>query len=230
VAGNQTTGTLTVLAAASLQRTFTQLAHDFEAGHPGVSVRLSFGGSNSLATQITQGAPADVFAAANESTMQTVTKAGDAAGTPAIFATNTLVIATPAGNPRHLAGLADLATSGVKLDLCAPAVPCGAAAKKAFAAAGLVPHPVTEEVEVTAVVTKLELGEVDAGLVYRTDALAAGRKVTAVDFPQASSAVNRYPIVVLRGSRHASLAQAFLDQVRGASGTAVLHTAGFGSP
>ncbi|HEY0869165.1 MAG TPA: molybdate ABC transporter substrate-binding protein, partial [Acidothermaceae bacterium] len=156
-------GNVVVFAASSLQVTFTTLITNFEAANPGLKVTPSYGGSDTLAAQITQGAPVDVFAAASTTTMGTVTTAGDAVGTPQVFAKNELEIAVAPNNPDHIATLADVTKSGVKLAVCAPTVPCGAAATKAFAAANLTPHPVTLEQNVTAVLTKLELGEVDAG-------------------------------------------------------------------
>ena len=221
---------MVVFAAASLKGTFTTLAAAFEHAHPGVKIVPSYGGSDTLAAQITQGAPVDVFAAASTATMSTVTKAGAASGTPEVFAKNELEIAVPPTNPNHVAALADVTKSGVKLALCAPTVPCGAAATKAFAAAKLTPHPVTLEQDVTAVLTKLELGEVDAGLVYQTDVKSAGSKVTGVNFAEAASAINTYPITVIKGTKNPSAAQAFVAYVLSAAGQQVLQTAGFQQP
>lgn len=222
--------TVTVFAAASLRGTFTTLGHEFEAAHPGTTVRFSFGGSDSLAAGIRSGAPADAFAAASEKTMGTVVAAGANAEQPRVFVTNTLQIATKPGNPKRLTTLAGLQAPGITVDLCAPAVPCGAAADKSFASAGLKPHPVSREVEVTAVLTKVELGEVDAGLVYRTDVRAARGKVAGVDFPEAARAVNTYPICAVKGAANASGGRAFEALVLGPEGSKVLTGAGFGSP
>jgi len=202
------------------------LAKQFEAAHPGVKVVLSFGGSDSLAAQITQGAPVDVFASANTSTMNTIVKANDAAA-PSDFAKNSLQIAVPSGNPKDVQSLADVTKPGVKLALCAAAVPCGSAAVKAFAAAGLDAHPVTLEQDVASVLTKLELGEVDAGLVYRTDVKAAAGKVDGVDFPEASSAVNTYPIAQVTTGKNSHAGGAFVAFVLSAAGQRVLQAAGF---
>lgn len=223
-------GDVTVLAAASLTGTFTALAHDFEAAHPGVHVRLSFGGSSGLAAQILAGAPADVFASASTTTMKQVTDGGAAQGEPRVFATNVLEIAVPPGNPGHVQGLRDFADPPRRLALCAPTVPCGDAAAKVFAAAGITPQPDTLEEDVKAVLTKVQLGEVDAGMVYRTDVRAAGDKVQGIEVPEASAAVNSYPIVVLRDAPNAPAARAFVDLVTSSQGEAVLGQAGFGKP
>jgi molybdate transport system substrate-binding protein len=221
--------TLMVLAAASLTESFTTIARAFEAEHPGVTVSLSFGGSPALAEQILQGAPADVFAAASPSTMGTVTEGGAAAGTPVVFARNSLEIAVPPGNPGGVRGIADFADPALDLALCAPEVPCGAAAQKVFAAAGITADPDTLEQDVKSVLTKVQLDEVDAGLVYRTDVLAAGTAVEGIEFPEAERAETEYPICVLAGSSQKKLAQQFVDYVRG-DGAPVLKDAGFGGP
>jgi molybdate transport system substrate-binding protein len=223
-------GNVVVFAASSLQVTFTTLIADFETANPGVKVTPSYGGSDTLAAQITQGAPVDVFAAASTATMGTVTTAGDAVGTPQVFAKNELEIAVAPNNPDHIATLADVTKSGVKLAVCAPTVPCGAAATKAFAAAKLTPHPVTLEQNVTSVLTKLELGEVDAGIVYQTDVKSAGSKVTGVNFAEAASAINTYPIAVLKGAKNPTGAQAFVAYVVSAAGQQLLQAAGFQQP
>lgn len=223
-------GTVTVDAAASLNQVFTALGKQFEAAHPGTTVRFNFGGSDTLAVQIVQGAPVDVFASASTATMQTVTKVNGTVGAPTTFATNTLEIATPPGNPKHLQTLADLVAPGVKLDLCAPTVPCGAAATKAFAAATLTPHAVSEETDVTAVLTKVRLGEVDAGLVYRTDVQGARGAVTGVPLQQAAATTTTYPIALLTASRNQPAAQAFIAYVTGPAGRSALSAAGFVLP
>jgi molybdate transport system substrate-binding protein len=223
-------GTVTVDAAASLNQVFTALGKQFEAAHPGTTVRFNFGGSDTLAVQIVQGAPVDVFASASTATMQTVTKVNGTVGAPTTFATNTLEIATPPGNPKHLQTLADLVAPGVKLDLCAPTVPCGAAATKAFAAATLTPHAVSEETDVTAVLTKVRLGEVDAGLVYRTDVQGARGAVTGVPLQQAAATTTTYPIALLTASRNQPAAQAFIAYVTGSAGRSALSAAGFVLP
>jgi len=229
-ASGRISGTVTVLAAASLQPTFTELGKEFEAAHPGTKVAFSFGGSDSLAASIIQGAPADVFAAASETTMQTVTKAGDAAGTPADFARNQLEIAVPPGNPKKITELSQLASPELKVALCAKTVPCGAAAVKAEAAAKVSITPVTYEQDVTSALNKVELGEVDAALVYRTDVNSAKGKVTGVPFAASAGAVTTYPIAVLKGAPNPDAAAAFVALVRSAQGQKVLAGAGFQKP
>ncbi|MEU0154785.1 molybdate ABC transporter substrate-binding protein [Micromonospora fulviviridis] len=232
-AGDESTadtgGPVTVFAAASLTETFTKLGKDFESAHPGTRVVLNFAGSSALATQITQGAPADVFAAASPATMKTVADAGDAAGAPAVLVRNQLVIAVPEGNPDRVGGLAELARPGVKVALCAEQVPCGAAAKSALAAAGVRLTPATLEQDVKGALAKVKLGEVDAALVYRTDVRAAAG-LAAVEFPESARAVNDYPIVVLKHAGNPDGARAFVDHVRSDAGLAVLTAAGFQAP
>jgi molybdate transport system substrate-binding protein len=228
--GPALSGTVTVFAAASLNQTFTTLGNQFEAVHPGVTVKFSFGGSDTLAAQITQGAPADVFAAASTTTMGTVTKAGDAAGTPVVFVKNELEIAVAPGNPLKISELSDLAKSGVKVALCAPTVPCGAAAQKAMKAANVDIKPVTLEQDVTSALTKVELGSVDAALVYHTDVAGANGKVVGVPFAAASSAINTYPIAVLKDATNPTAAQAFEAYVLSSTGEGVLMQAGFLKP
>jgi molybdate transport system substrate-binding protein len=222
--------TVVVFAAASLTGTFTALGRTFQAAHPGVSVTFNFGGSSALAQQITQGAPADVFAAANLATMKMVTGAHLTAGQPRTFVRNRLEIAVPPGNPGHVTGLRDLANSTLKVVLCAPQVPCGAAAQKALGAAGLTVTPVSQEQDVKAALTKVELGEADAALVYRTDVKAAGGRVTGIDFPEAATAVNDYPIAALAKAPQPALAGEFVQLVLSAQGRSVLTRAGFESP
>jgi molybdate transport system substrate-binding protein len=228
--GDDGGGTVTVFAAASLTETFTSLARTFERSHPGVRVRLTFGGSSTLAQQITQGAPADVFASASPATMKTVADAGDAAGTPRVFTRNRLVIAVPKDNPGRVATIGDLSRPGLKVVVCAPQVPCGSAATKALGAAGVRVEPASQEKDVKAVLTKVGLGEADAGLVYRTDVRAAGGKVTGIEFPEAAKAVNDYPIVEVAKAPEPALAKEFVRLVLGPEGRATLSRAGFEAP
>jgi molybdate transport system substrate-binding protein len=220
------TGTITVLAASSLTGTFTQIAKDFQAAHPNAKVNVSFGGSSTLAQQINAGAPADVFASASPTNMAQVKISGNAT----TFVRNQLVIAVPAGNPKHITGLADLANPAVKVALCAPAVPCGAAAQKALTAAKVKVTPVTQESDVKAALSKVTLGEVDAALVYRTDAKAAGDKVQGIEFPESAQAINDYPIAVLAQAPNPTGAQAFVQFVLSKPEIAVLTAAGFQEP
>lgn len=223
-------GTVTVFAASSLTGTFNQLGKDFEAANPGVTVKFNYGGSDTLAASIVSGAPADIFAAASTTTMGTVTKAGDATGTPTVFVKNQLEIAVPPGNPKGINTLADLTKPGIKVALCATTVPCGSAAVKAEAAGNIKITPVTLETDVKSALTKVELGEVDAALVYQTDVKAAGGKVQGVDFAEAAKAINTYPIVVLKDAPNATAAQAFEAFVLSAHGHDVLSAAGFQNP
>jgi molybdate transport system substrate-binding protein len=221
--------TVTVFAAASLTETFTRLGKTFESAHPGTSVRFNFGSSATLAQQITQGAPADVFAAASPATMKTVTDAS-LAGSPNTFVRNKLQIAVPPDNPAKVGALKDLADPNVKVALCAEQVPCGAAAIKALDAAGLKVTPVTYEQDVKATLTKVELGEVDAALVYATDVLAAAGKVKGLAFPEADKAINDYPIASLSKAPAPDLAKQFVDLVLSPQGREVLTKAGFQAP
>jgi molybdate transport system substrate-binding protein len=228
-ATSRETNTITVLAAASLTEAFTQIGKDFEAKHAGDRVVFSFGSSAALATQITQGAPADVFAAASPATMKTVTAAG-AAEAPADFVSNTLEIAVPKGNPHKITGLADFADKCRRIALCDPSVPCGTAAQQVFAAAKITPAPDTLEVDVKATLQKVNRDEVDAALVYRTDVLSRSSSVDGIEFSEAKLAVNVYPIATLKASKNASLAKDFVDYVLSTDGQAVLSKAGFGKP
>ncbi|MCZ2811063.1 molybdate ABC transporter substrate-binding protein [Modestobacter sp. VKM Ac-2979] len=221
-------GTLTVFAAASLTDVFTDLGDQLTAEHPGLDVQFNFAGSSALATQVTQGAPADVLASADEEQLAAVADLG--AGDPAVFAENTLVIAVPAGNPAGVTGLADLADPGLTVALCAAEVPCGAAAARVFDAAGLTPAPDTLEQDVRAALTKVQLGEVDAALVYATDVAAAGSAVEAIEVPEAADVVNRYPLMVLERAPNPLAAEAFVDLVRSDTGRQALADAGFRLP
>lgn len=221
---------LTVLAAASLTAPFTTLEKLFEADHPGVDVRMSFQGSSTLAQQITNGAPADVFASADEQNMKKVTDAGLADGGPAVFATNRLTIAVPPDNPAGISSFADLAKPGVVLVVCAPQVPCGAAARKVERLVGVTLRPASEEQDVKSVLSKVTSGEADAGLVYVTDVPAFGGKARGIGFAEADEAVNRYPIVALAEAPRPDLAKEFVELVRGPTGQQELARVGFGMP
>lgn len=223
----QLTGTVTVFAAASLSESFADIATAFEAAHPGVTVALNLGGSSSLAQQIVQGAPADVFASASPETMAAVSDGGLVAE-PAVFATNTLEIATPTGNPGGVTGLADFARPELAIALCAAEVPCGAASVTVLDAAGVTAAVDTYEQDVRAVLTKIELGEIDAGLVYRTDVLAAADSVEGIEFAGAAGAVSRYPIAAVSASTNADAAAAFVTFVLSGVGRGILAGAGFG--
>jgi molybdate transport system substrate-binding protein len=222
-----TDSTLTVFAAASLTDVFTELGEALEDQQPGLDVRFNFAGSSALATQLTQGAPADVFASANQAQMTVVTDAGLQGEDPTVFTSNVLQIAVPAGNPAEVTGLADFGREDLTLAVCAPEVPCGAAAEDVFAAAGVTAVPDTMEEDVRAALTKVELGEVDAALVYATDVTGAGDAVEGVDFPEAEDAVNDYPICTLADAPNPEAARAFVDLVLSDEGRSALRDAGF---
>jgi len=218
-----------VFAASSLTGTFTTLAKQFEAAHPGVTITTSFGASSALATQIVNGAPADVFASASPKNMQQVVTAGDASA-PTIFAKNVMEIAVPPSNPAKVTGVNSLASSSVKVALCQPQVPCGVTAAKVFKNAGVTVKPVTLEPDVKSVLAKVELNEVDAGVVYVTDVMAAGTKVAGVTIPANVNASTSYPIASLSKSSNSAVAQAFVAYVLSPAGQSVLTAAGFEKP
>src|SRR3954451_20326091 len=224
------TGTLTVFAAASLTGVFTAFGDQLEQENPDLDVQFNFAGSSALATQLTQGAPADVFASANEKQMTLVTDAGLQAEDPAVFTGNVLEIAVPKGNPGNVTGLADFGNADLTLAVCAPAVPCGAAAEAVFADAGITAQPDTEDEDVKAALTKVQLGEVDAALVYATDVRAAGSDVTGIPFPEAEQAINKSPVATLKAAPNPAAAKAFLALVRSDAGQKALTAAGFRKP
>lgn len=220
---------LTVLAASSLTDSFDALGRKFEIDNPGVVVRFNYAGSADLAQQIVNGAPADVFAAASEVTMKTVTDAGLAADTPTVFATNVLQIATARGNPKHIASFADLARPGLAVVVAGPQVPCGAATKKVERATGVKLTPVSEESDVRSTLGKVMGGDADAAVVYVTDVVAANGKVQGIAFPEAAQAVTDYPITVVKNAPQAELAAKFKQLVTGEFGQKTLHAARFGT-
>ena len=223
-------GTVTVFAAASLKATFTKIASEFEAANPGTKVTLNFAGSSDLATQISQGAPADVFASADTKNMAKLSDAKLIDGAASNFATNVLEIAVPPANPASIRSFADLAKPGVKVVVCAPQVPCGSATEKVEQATGTTLKPVSEESSVTDVLGKVTSGEADAGLVYVTDVRNAGGKVKGITFSGSDQAVNTYPIATVGSSKNKELAKAFIAMVTGSDGRKVLSDAGFGTP
>lgn len=222
--------TLTVFAAASLTDTFTELGSTFEADNPSVTVSFNFAGSSDLVAQIQDGAPADVFASADTKNMDKAVDGDVVADEPVLFATNTLMIATPPENPANIKTFADLATPGVKLVVCAPQVPCGTAAVAVAQSAGETLSPVSEEQSVTDVLGKVRSGDADAGLVYVTDVASAGGGVLGIEFPEASGHVNEYPVVGIKHSEHVDVAHAFIEFLTSAEAQAVFAAAGFGKP
>lgn len=223
-------GTVTVFAAASLTESFTTLGERFEKEHPGTEVTFNFGGSDTLAAGISGGAPADVFAAASTGTMKLVTDEGHTAGSPSTFVRNRLEIATLPGNPHGIGSLKDLTAPGLKVVLCDSTVPCGSAARTALTAAGVELTPVSYEQDVRSALTKVELKEADAAVVYRTDVRAAGDKVEGVEFPESAEAVNDYPIARLESAPNPTAAKAFVALVKSPEGRKVLTGAGFLAP
>jgi len=222
-------GTVTVFAAASLTESFTTLGRQFEAAHPGTTVKFNFGASSSLAENINQGAPADVFASASPKNMQQVVDA-DGASDSKTFARNVMQIAVPPDNPAGVREVTDLARSNVKVALCQPQVPCGAVAQQVFENVNITVKPVTQGADVKAVLTTVQLGEVDAGMVYRTDVRAAGTKVRGIEIPADQNASTSYPIAALTEAPNPVGAAAFVDYVLSPDGEKVLEQAGFAAP
>ena len=226
----QASGKIVVFAAASLKPAFTQISQRFNGENPGSSVDFEFAGSSELATQLTQGATADVFASADTAQMDTVAKAGLLAGSPTNFASNTLVIVTAPGNPKKIESFADLSKPGLDVVICQKPVPCGSATQHVEDSTGVHLNPVSEELTVTDVLNKVTTGQVDAGLVYVTDARSAGSKVTTINFPEAAGAVNVYPVAVLKKAPQPTLAQKFVAMVTGDPGQNILAQSGFAKP
>jgi len=218
---------ITVFAAASLTAAFNQLGSDFATANPGTKVTFNFAGSQALATQIQQSAPADVFASADTTNMD---KVKDLTGAPKVFASNLLQIVVEKGNPKGVKGLDDLAHSDLKVVLAAPDVPAGRYAMQVLDRAGVTVEPVSQEDNVKAVVTKVSLGEADAGIVYVTDVTAGGDQVDGVDIPTDQNVRATYPIAVVKASSHQSQAQAFMDLVLSDQGQQVLKSFGFLPP
>jgi molybdate transport system substrate-binding protein len=216
-----------VFAAASLTAAFTELGRRYTEANGGTRVTFNFAGSQALATQLGQGAPADVFASADTTNLD---KVKDLVGTPRSFASNRLQIVVEQGNPRHVTGLEDLAGRDLKVVLAAPDVPAGRYARQALDRAGVRVQPVSQEDNVKAVVTKVSLGEADAGIVYVTDVAAGGDRIQGVDIPRDQNVTAIYPIATVEASRARDKAQAFLDLVLSAEGQQVLRRHGFLPP
>jgi molybdate transport system substrate-binding protein len=226
----QVSGNLTVLAAASLTDAFTRIGDDLHRRYPGIASTFSFAGSPTLVTQIQQGAPADIFASADRANMQKVVGGGFASGTPSVFAHNKLEIAVQAGNPKHITSVSDLASSAIKVVVCAPGVPCGTYSTTTFGKAGITLKPVSQEQDVKSVLTKVTLGEADAGIVYVTDvksAKAAGSQVDGVTIPDNLNTTAEYPIAELKTTTSDAAAKVFVDYVLGADGQKTLESFGF---
>lgn len=228
-AGGSDDEQLKVLAASSLTGVFESLAGSFEDSHPGVRVSLVLDSSATLATQVREGAPADVLATADLATMKTVLDSGDAEESR-VFATNRMVMVTPADNPAGIRSFADLSHPGVAFVACVPTAPCGSIADRLLTDNDVTARPKSLEVDVKAVLTKVTSDEADAGLVYATDARAAGDDVRVFPVPGADRVPNDYAIAVVDQTRHRGLAQDWVDLVRSDEGQKVLRDAGFGPP
>ena len=222
--------TLRVLAAASLAAPFEDIARAFHRAHPDVEVTVDYGGSTAQAQAILNGAPADVIAVADPRSLEALMAAGRIAADPPIFATNRLAIAVAHGNPKRVQGLADLARPGLVVALCAAEVPCGKLAGQALAKAGVTAAPRTRENDVTAVMSKVALGEVDAGVVYATDVKAGAPKIEGVAIPAEHNVTARYPAAVVRGGGRSREAAEFVSFLRSTTAQAFLRRAGFASP
>jgi len=222
-------GSLTVLAAASLTDSFNELGRSFQAAHPGTRVTFSYDASSTLATEANSGAPADLFGSADQTNMKKVTDAGNA-GPPRVFAHNRLAILVKKGNPKNISALSDFDRPGVTFVLCAVEVPCGKYGVESLAKAGVKAQPKSLESNVKAVVTKVTTGEVDAGIGYVTDAMAAAATATGVDIPDRYNVAAEYPMAVLKQSKNQNLAYAFLDYVLGPDAQAILAKYGFSRP
>lgn len=223
----QANDTITISAASSLTEVMTEISAQFEAAHPGTSVKFNFGGSPQLVEQLANGAPTDVLATASPATMQKAVDA-DLVQTPFDFATNSMAIALPPDNPANVTGLADLAKPGVKTAVCAPEVPCGAAARALFEKNAVAVHPNTLELDVKSVAAKVTSGEVDAGIVYVTDVKAAGSKMSSVSIPSEMNVTTTYPVAVVKDGAHIELAQQFVEFVLASQAT--FATYGFAPP
>ena len=219
-------GEITVFAAASLTQAFTELGERFETEHRGVRVRFSFAGSSSLREQILAGAPADVFASANQSTMQELVDAG-VVGAPEVLLTNRLAIAVPAGNPAGVRSLEDFARDALLVGLCAEAVPCGELARTALVGKGVTPAVDTNATDVRALLTQVASGDLDAGIVYRSDVATAGVTVEAVAIPPADNVTTTYLIGTIKAATTPAVAQRFVAFALGREGQRVLAAHGF---
>ena len=224
------TGEITVFAAASLTAAYTEIGDAFMTEHPDSKVTFNFAASSDLVTQINEGAPADVFASADQANMTKLADAGGNAGEPQVFATNSLQIIVEPGNPKGITGVADLAKSDILYVTCAPEVPIGKYAAQVLTAAGVTATPASLEENVKGIVTKVTLGEADAGIVYKTDVIAAGDKAEGVDIPADINVTATYPVVATKEAANAGGARAFVDFVVGEQGQKILASYGFAAP
>src|SRR5207248_11545024 len=229
-AGQKPSGEVTVFAASSLTESFTAVAKQFEKKQPHVTVKFDFDSSANLAAQIQQGAPADVFASADEANLQKAVDSGDVTTKPVVFAKNRLEIAGEKGNPKKLKGLADLAKSGLVVVLCADAVPCGKYAAQAFANAGVSVSPASKEENAKATLSKVSLGEADASVVYVTDVKAAKGEVSGVKIPDRQNVIATYPIAVTKENRGSAAAKAWVQFIQSKAAQTMLRKFGFLPP
>jgi molybdate transport system substrate-binding protein len=223
-------GVVTVFAAASLTAAYTEIGDAFMTDHPDATVTFNFASSSDLVTQIIEGAPADVFASADEANMTKLTDAGGNAGDPRVFATNSLQIIVEPGNPKGITSVADLANPDVLYVACAPEVPIGKYGAQVLTNAGVAATPVSLEENVKGIVTKVTLGEADAGIVYITDVTAAGDQADGVDIPADINVIATYPVVVTKEAPNAAGGQAFVDFVLGEQGQKIMVSYGFNAP
>lgn len=223
------TGDITVFAAASLTAAYTEIGDAFMTKYPDTKVTFNFAASSDLVTQIDDGAPADVFASADQANMTKLTDAGGNAGEPTVFATNSLEIIVEPGNPKGIAGVADLANPDILYVTCAPEVPIGGYAAQVLTTAGVRVTPVSLEENVKGIVTKVTLGEADAGIVYTTDVIAAGDKAEGVEIPAGINVTASYPVVVTKDAPNPEGAKAFVAFVADEQGQQILSTYGFGA-
>lgn len=229
-AKRKVSGEITVFAASSLKESFGAIKKDFEKKYPDVTVKLNFDASSNLASQIQQGAPADVFASADEANLQKAIASGDVAGPPLVFAKNRLEIAVEGGNPKKIKSLADLAKPGVVLLLCADGVPCGKYAAEAFAKAGVDVSPASKEENAKATLAKVSLGEADAAVVYATDVRAEKSNVSGVKIPDQHNVVATYPVGVVKGGQNPPAAKAWALFLESATARRTLQKLGFLPP
>jgi molybdate transport system substrate-binding protein len=222
-------GNITVFAAASLTAAYTEIGDAFMVEHPDAAVTFNFASSSDLVTQINEGAPADVYASADEANMTKLTEAGGNAADPVVFATNVLQIIVEPGNPKGVTGVADLAEADLIYITCAPEVPIGRYGAQVLANAGVTVTPASFEENVKGIVTKVTLGEADAGIVYRTDVTAAGDAAEGVEIPDDINVTATYPVVAVKDAPNAAGAQAFIDFVVSEQGQKILGTYGFGA-
>lgn len=225
---SSTNSEITVFAAASLKVPFIELAQQYEQDHPGTTVTFNFAGSSDLVAQLQQGASSDILATADEATMDNAAADG-LTDSPTLFASNSMMIAVPLDNPGNVKSLASLADPGLRVVLCAPQVPCGAATQRVIRGSGVTIGPDSEESAATDVLNKVSTGEADAGIVYISDAATAGESVRGIDIPTEHNATNLYPIATVAGTDSGLAASEFVDLVTGPRGQRILEDAGFGS-